>query len=45
MIFCFFRVKGPNDVEYKADKSYNNDRKKSYSCSYYPDKEGAYVGE
>ena len=36
-------AKGPNDVDYKVDKNFNNDRKKSYACSYYPDKEGEYV--
>ncbi len=27
----------------QVDKNFNNDRKRSYGCSYYPDKEGDYV--
>ena len=36
-------VKGPDGTDYKVDKTFNNDRKKSYSCSYYPDKEGDFT--
>ena len=32
-------VKGPGDTDYKVDRSFNNDRKKSWACSYFPDKE------
>ena len=36
-------VKGPDGTDYKVDKTFNNDRKKSYSCSYFPDKEGDFM--
>ena len=36
-------VKGPDGTDYKVDKTFNNDRKKSYSCSYFPDKEGDFT--
>ena len=36
-------VKGPGDTDYKVDRSFNNDRKKSWACSYFPDKEGDFV--
>ena len=36
-------VKGPDGTDYKVDRTYNNDRKKSYSCSYFPDKEGDFT--
>ncbi len=36
-------VTGPNGNQVKCDVVFNNDRRQTYSCSYFPDEEGDYV--
>jgi filamin len=36
-------VFGPDQKPIKCDVIFNNDRKQTYSCSYFPEEEGDYV--